>query len=508
MRSSLQRIEDLGAADQCADRVVREFLLAQGGRLECVVSRDGTVFAVPGALKRRVSRALLRCVEERLGRAALVDVTPTQLRRWWAATRPRSGSEQADARKKSNKTVEYVFGAAIDRRASDVYLDIGREEAVLSFRTFGFVKRFESFPREAALELARAIWALGENAQFQPAGVCDVAFDFAHRGRQYRIRGNSMKEVRGNAVVCRIRDPFFLLPLADCGYSAAQVNQIERICRCPGGLVLITGETNSGKSTTLASLMAAMPPTERTMEVADPVEVHMPHVAHIEVEHYGEGAAEQREKVQAGMVRQNPDNLVLGEIRDQVTAAYAQNMALQGKRVLSTLHTQSCVSAIPRLSGLGVSQSLLGTRAFLAGIVNQNLVPVGCPRCSQNVHPDPDADRRYRRMFGQGVRFINRQGCDACTDGAAGETLVAEVYPLWLDRTGVAHALIADGKLGELERYMRDDGPSRGGLTKHRHAAEKIRAGAIDPEHTERIIGEFGAEDLDRDDIQVVELRP
>ena len=504
---SVKRIEDLGVADQCADRVVREFLVTQGGPLECVVTRDGTVFAVPGALRRRVSRALLRCVEERLGRAALVDVTPTQLRRWREATRPRSAPQQADARKQSNKTVEYVFGAAIERRASDVYLDIGREEAVLSFRTFGFVKRFEAFPREAALELVRAIWTLGENAQFQPTGVCDVAFDFGHRGREYRIRANSMKEVRGNTVVCRIRDPLFTLPLVECGYSAGQVNQIERICRCPGGLMLITGETNSGKSTTLASLMAAMPRTERTMEVADPVEVHMPHVAHIQIEHYGEGAAEQREKVQAGMVRQNPDNLVLGEIRDKVTAAYAQNMALQGKRVLSTLHTQSCAAAVPRLLGLGISQSLLGTRAFLAGVVNQNLVPVVCPRCGRHAHPDPEADRRYRRMFGQGVRFINERGCDVCADGATGETLVAEVYPLWLDRRGVAHGLIAHGKLAELERYMRDEGPAGGSLTKHCHAAEKVRAGVIDPAHTERIIGEFGVEDLDRDDNQLVELR-
>ena len=89
----------------------------------------------------------------------------------------------------------------------------------------------------------------------------------------------------------------------------------------------------------------------------------------------------------------------------------------------------------------------------------------------------------------------------------SGQTLVAEVYPLWLDRTGKAHELIAAAKLAELEQYMREEGPAGGTLTKHAHAAQKIRAGQIDPVHTERIIGEFGAEDLAASHDKIVQLR-
>ena len=102
---------------------------------------------------------------------------------------------------------------------------------------------------------------------------------------------------------------------------------------------------------------------------------------------------------------------------------------------------------------------------------------------------------------------MNPKGCGDCSGGVSGQTLVAEVYPLWLDRSGQAHELIAAAKLAELERYMREDGPAGGTLTKHAHAAQKIRTGEIDPVHTERIIGEFGAEDLAADDHKIVQFR-
>lgn len=502
------RLEDLAPGDQCADREVRDFLRSQGNRLECVVAADGTVFAVRGSIRKRVQRQLLRCVEERVGSATLVEVNPPEYRRWRERSRPRSGTEQTAARMEANKTVEYVFGAAIDRQASDVYLDILRDEAVLSFRTFGFRRPFEeSFSRQAGLELARSIWALGQNAQFEEAGVCDVVFEFPYGDRSYRIRGNGVREVRGSSVVCRVLDPSFVLGLRDAGYTGEQVAQIERICRSPGGLIIISGETNSGKSTTLAGLVADLPATQKIIEIADPVERIMDHVTHIEVPRYGDEAAHRMAEIKQALVRQNPDTLVLGEIRDPVTAGLAQDMGVQGKRVLSTLHTQSCVAAIPRLMNLGIPGWLLGTRAFLAGIVNQNLVPVVCRRCGLARHPDELADSRVRKAFGDGVRFVNGEGCEACSGGVAGQTLVAEVYPLWLDRTGKAHELVAAGKLAELERYMREEGPAGGTLTKHRHAAKKIRAGEIDPLHTERIIGEFGAEDLARDGDKIVQLR-
>ncbi len=502
------RLQDVRAVDQCTDRAVREFLRVQGGRLECVVAADGTVFAVRGGMSRRVGRALLNLVHGSVGTSRLVEVTPLDFAQWKQANRPRLGPRSAPARNPANRTVGFVFGKAVEEHASDVYLDVRRDRTLLAFRIYGFKRPFDELSREDGLALARSIWALGANAQFDESGVCDVAFDFEHGGRRYRIRGNSMKEVRGNSVVCRVRDPSFVLPLAESGYDPRQVRQIERMCRAPGGLILLTGETNSGKSTTLASLMAALPATQKVIEVADPVEVLMDHVSHVEIEHYGEGAEQRLTRNLAALVRQNPDTLVLGEIRDAVSATAAKAMAIQGKRVLSTLHAQSCAAALPRLVNLGVPLSLLGARAFLAGIVNQNLVPVVCRSCGLARHTDPAIDARYRSLFGNGVRFLNATGCGECRGGVAGQTLVAEVYPLCLDRSGQAHELIGAGRLAELDRYMR--GRRASGehcVSKHRHAAAKTAAGEIDPEHTEQIIGEFNSEDMEGRCGDLVELR-
>ena len=487
------RLEDLQPADQCTDGEVRGFLAAQGGRLECVVASNGTVFAVQGALPRRVARALLQCVDERVGTADLVYVTPVEFGRWRDRARPKSAAERAAATKEANNTVQFIFGRAIETKASDVYLDIREDHAEVAFRTYGFSRPFEKFSRESGLELATSMWAQGSNNQFEPGRVCDVVFDFEHEGGSYRIRGNSMVEVRGNSVVCRIRDPSFVLPLSESGYAPEQVEDIARMGSAPGGLILITGETNSGKSTTLASLMADIPRWQKTIEVGDPCEVIMPHVTHVDIRHWGERADDKVEETLESLVRQNPDNLVLSEIRDRVTAYAAQKMGIQGKRVYSTLHTQSCVAAIPRLVDLGVSEQLLTVPAFFVGVVNQNLVPLVCRECGFERHRDAAVDGRYRGWFGDGVRFVNEQGCSKCVSGLEGQTLVAEVFPLAADRSGEAHELIATSKLVELERYMRD---RDGGLTKHRHAAEKVAAGRIDPVHTERIIGEFDAEDV------------
>ena len=273
---------------------------------------------------------------------------------------------------------------------------------------------------------------------------------------------------------------------------------------------MVSGETNSGKSTTLAALVADLPRTQKIIEIADPVERLMDHVTHIEVPRFGDSVEERTKEIMQCLVRQNPDTLVLGEVRDRVTAEMAREMGVEGKRVLSTVHTQSCAAAIPRLMHLGIPGWMLGTRQFLAGIVNQNLVPVVCTGCGLRKHPDREIDERIRREFGSDadLRFVNSKGCGECSGGVVRtERSWRRSIRFGWDRSGKAHELIAAAKLAELERYMRKDGPAGGTLTKHAHAAQKIRAGEIDPVHTERIIGEFGAEDLATGNDKIVQFR-
>ena len=343
------------------------------------------------------------------------------------------------------------------------------------------------------------MWAQSQSGQFDESAPCDASFGHlvplegeTMRTKAYRVRANSVKDVVGNSVVCRVRDPSFVLPLERTGYSERQMEHVRAMSSAPGGLLLITGETNSGKSTTAASLLNSLPHTQKIIAIEDPVEVVFPHVTHIEINRYHEDAESIFRKVLAATVRQNPDTLFLGEIRDGMSAEAGMDMAIQGKRVISTVHTQSCTAALPRLALLGVQEDLLALREFIAGIVNQNLVPVVCSQCGLSRHPDAKEDRRYRGLFGDGCRHVNPEGCGHCAGGVEGQTLVAEVYPLCLDRGGVAHKFIAEKDFVGLERHMLD---KWGVIAKHEHARQKIMAGQVDPAECEAIIGAFVNED-------------
>ena len=408
-----------------------------------------------------------------------------------AQPRKKSGSDTVRAAKLANLAVDHVIGLAIDARASDFYLDIRDldDVAILSIRTYGLVREIDRMNAQAGREIATGLFSRSVNDSWEDITPSDTSFSHWHAGKLYRIRANSLPEVRGATLSCRIRDPQFVLPLGQAGYNARQQGYISRMCRSPGGLILITGETNSGKSTTLASLMKDTPRGQRMIEIADPVEVEFDTVTHCEIDHRREDPEAFFRKVLASTVRQNPDALVLGEIRDERTAKAAQNMAIQGKRVFSTLHTQSCVAAIPRLTNLGIDAHLLSLREFIAGIVNQNLVPLVCPDCCREEPADPALQNRYRSLFGDAARYVNPEGCDSprCVGGIVGQTLVAEVLPLGLDR-GDAHKLIASSRLWELQDYMQRQFQV---LTKQEHARDKVLSGLIDPELTEAIIGEW-----------------
>lgn len=418
----------------------------------------------------------------------------------------RTGDKQVASTKSSNEHVTTVLNKAISINASDLYIDLFLTErkALISYKVFGYRRPMAEYDFDSGLKLIRAMWSRAQNANHETNAPCDCSFSFEYNSKTYRIRANSLPEIRGTSTVCRIRDPSFVLPLEDCGYSEKQWRMIRRLTKLPGGLILISGETNSGKSTTLASLMQAMPTTKKIIEIADPVEVVMPHVTHIELNHQAENAEELYTRIQAAIVRQNPDTLILGEIRDQITATAAQAMAIQGKLVYSTLHTQSCLAAIPRLESLGVDRHLLGLREFLGGVINQNLVPLICQQCALSRAPSPAQTHHYQNLFGENIKFINSAGCDMCYHGIAGQTLVAEVYPFALDKSGTAHKFIENREFVELEKYMTEHFQVQ---SKHNHAALKIQDGLIDPIETEHIIGEFIADNT-APDIQQSTAQP
>lgn len=487
MRSPISQIRP---EDLCTDFRVKDYL-RDNPDLKVIATKTGQLFLIDGQPIRLINHLLNLY---RNGVSAEITETIIDLPTYdtWLATSGSSttGEQQIQSDKIINERLQVVLTQAIKTKASDIYLDVFKEQDVtsVSYKVFGYRRQVASYTAHIGLALCRSMWSKASNATFEEGRPCDCAFTFKYQNKNFRIRANNLPDIRGSSIVCRIRDPNLVLPLEECGYSAHQWRLIQRLAKLPGGLILISGETNSGKSTTLTSLMQEMPDTHKIIEVADPVEVLMPHVTHVELNRYQDGDNELYQRIQAAIVRQNPDVLILGEIRDEITAAAAMSMAIQGKKVYSTLHSQSCLSAIPRLENLGVDPNLLGLREFLGGVISQNLVPLICSHCALVPASNNASHAHYQRLFGDSIKFINPNGCEHCFGGVRGQTLVAEIYPFALDRSGQAHKLIAAHAFVELERYMKEKYALD---SKHDHAATKITAGLIDPAATENIIGEF-----------------
>ena len=394
---------DTGLPDPAQIEKVRKFIAAAELQEQALVDDRGAVYAVKG-VKPMFLASVRNMLETDAGKPEIEFLSPFDFRRRLnaAGIQVKSGAEKTRSVRHDNLAVDNVLGRAIDERASDFYLDVRKLEdrTILSFRTYGIVKEVEEFTSGAGQEIARGLFSKAINSSWEELDPCDCAFSHYYKGRLYRVRTNSLPEIRGSSLSCRIRDPNFVLPLETAGYSPGQKHLIERICRSPGGLILVTGETNSGKvHDSGQSLMKDSPRGQRMIEIADPVEVEFENVTHCEIDHKRANPEEFFNNLLSSTVRQNPDALVLGEIRDPETAKAAQSMAIQGKRVFSTLHTQSCIAAIPRMINLGIDGHLLTLPEFCAGIVNQNLVPLVCPDCCLREPANSDLKERYRRLL-------------------------------------------------------------------------------------------------------------
>lgn len=475
---------DLGSlVDACQHHPAIEAALASMQTLKVFVTRDGMVYHVEDPARVRVLEQLLDLVNQELGRAV---ARPISLMTY---SKLRSQAVRAHHESVShNDLVEMVLHDAIARKSSDVYIAIHTDRTQIHFRTHGVRYLHSEISRKDGQEMARALWSLAREGQYEENATTDTAFSFGG----FRVRANSMRDVRGNSIVLRLRDPRFLPPLADLGYSGPQQRQIDELQWSAGGLAVISGETNSGKSTTLTSLMAGMPDTEMIIEIADPIEIEFDHVTHVEFDHYAEAAESRFRGMLGGLVRQNPDTLFIGEVRDLQSATAAIDMSLQGKRVWGTVHSHSCLTTISRLEHLGIDVNLLAQPGFLNGVINQSLVPIVCEHCCRTKLDDDVLTSRLQHKYqSDELRFHHADGCSRCTRGISDQTVVAEVMSFPREVSHPARQFIRDHDLAGLATCMFEEGM----VSKAAHAVSKIQRGLLDPILTEEIIGRIGTRD-------------
>ena len=286
------------------------------------------------------------------------------------------------------------------------------------------------------------------------------------------IRVATMPTQHGESAVIRLlpRDRG-LLEIAKLGLAAADERKIRRLLDLPHGMVVITGPTGSGKTTTLATMLSALnTPFRKILTIEDPVEYEIPGINQSQVK---PGIGLTFATAMRAFVRQDPDVIMVGEVRDAETANIAVHAALTGHLVLTTLHTETSTAAVPRLLDLGVEGFLL--KSTLRAVIGQRLVRVLCDRCKTQRRLTPGdlaSDPRFEACgFGAGQALYEPKGCERCAGiGYRGRVGVFEV----LEVTGEVRDLIGPNA----DSNVLDKAALRTGMTTMMEdAIAKCRAG-------------------------------
>jgi type IV pilus assembly protein PilB len=247
-------------------------------------------------------------------------------------------------------------------------------------------------------------------------------------GREIDLRISSMPTVLGEKIVIRILDKQRLsVKLESLGFRPRSLESFLSILHRPYGLVLVTGPTGSGKTTTLYSALSVLKSPERNiMTVEDPVEYQLDLINQIQVQ---ESIGMTFARALRSILRQDPDVIMVGEIRDELTARVAVQAALTGHLVLATLHTNDAAGSVARLVDMGIEPYLLS--GALNGVIAQRLVRTICPNCLETYQPSESLLHEAKLTDGAPGTFNRGAGCQHCYDsGFAGRAGIYEVMEI------------------------------------------------------------------------------
>ncbi|PVY69611.1 general secretion pathway protein E [Tamilnaduibacter salinus] len=329
------------------------------------------------------------------------------------------------------KIVDWLLQYAFDQRASDIHIEPRRHIAQVRFRIDGVLHNVYEFPDEVGTAVVSRLKILGrlnvaERRKPQDGRIKTRKPD----DREVELRLATLPTAFGEKMVMRIFDPDVLLKSFDqLGFSREDIERWDRMTRQPYGIVLVTGPTGSGKTTTLYSTLKSLVTSEVNIcTIEDPIEMVEPSFNQMQVQ---QGIDLTFASGVRALLRQDPDIIMVGEIRDLETAEMAVQAALTGHLVLSTLHTNDSPSAITRLIELGIPPYLI--RATVLGVMAQRLIRTLCPHCKQQSTIDESAWREltkpWKAPLPEGVHAP--VGCLECRNtGYMGRAGVYEILQL------------------------------------------------------------------------------
>jgi general secretion pathway protein E len=275
--------------------------------------------------------------------------------------------------------VDYLLNYAFDQRASDIHLEPRDKDAVIRFRIDGILHEIERLPVPVHAAIASRIKVLARMDIAERRRPQDGRIKTVRGDREVELRVASLSCAFGEKVVIRVFDPMALMTdLANLGFHREDRERYERWITSPSGLVLVTGPTGSGKTTTLYSTLRYLSGPELNITtVEDPIEMIDPRFCQVQVQRQVDVTFATALRA---ILRQDPDIIMVGEIRDTETAHMAVQAALTGHLVFSTVHTRDAAGAVTRLVELGVERFLLAS--VLRGVLAQRLVRQVCADCA------------------------------------------------------------------------------------------------------------------------------
>lgn len=505
----VDRIQRLAATWGVTPILVREDLVTQqpamslqawlrdsaDGKL-CVMEDGSIITADPDAPQVEAARALLGMKRIPFQvRPAMSEVVRAALRRLDEDEMIGDVVDIEDDRTETDVSRLFlsILDGAINREASDIHFEMRGSEGSIRFRVNGQMIEYDRISARETVAIGNYLFnaeAKRGSLQFNTYMPLNASAQFPVRGQTVATRFATAPDIRGVDIFVRIwRPDAEAWPLEELGYTPLQRDLLREAFGRPYGVIVFSGPTGSGKSTSMSSVLETLPASLKVVSLEEPVERELPNVTHIAISDITEHGG--WENLRSGLNRWDSNINVLGEIKDRETAASIKDLVTAGKLTVTTLHASNVLAVPARMEDLGVDHSLLCDPNFLVLLINQRLVPELCPACKVPLAEasglDQDSRLRFSRLFADDVNvFVRGAGCAQCSNsGVVGRVLAAEMV------------MIDEASLDFIRN--RDPLRWRRHLAAHGwrpitdHMLRHVRAGRVDPVDAERASGRLDA---------------
>ncbi|WP_456479676.1 GspE/PulE family protein [Nautilia sp.] len=378
-----------------------------------------------------------------------------------------------------DELLDLILEKAIKDRATDVHIEPLRYNFSVRARTDGVLKELFSFEKEIYFPLVSKIKLLANMDISEKRKPQDGRFSKNYKSSVYDFRVSSTPTMHGESVVLRILDQEkIFLRMIELGMSEYNLKRFEKLIHSPYGIVFVTGPTGSGKTTTLYAALNEIKGVDRKIiTVEDPIEYEIPLIQQIPVNSkIGLTFA----TILRSILRQDPDIIMIGEVRDRETLEAAVQASLTGHLVLATLHTNDAPSAVTRMIQMGAQNYMVADS--LIGVVAQRLVRKICPYCKTSCNPSKEELEMIKPFLKEDINFYKGAGCKECAfTGYIGREMISEVFVV---NEKIAHLIAISRDKTEILEKAKENGF----ITMIEDGINKIKKGITTLEEILRVV--------------------